>query len=777
MKSDVQKNVKTTKETVTQKSKFDFLSLLPFAVFIITTLIFFNEQIFGKGFFWEDFAEFVYPLQSFAARESASGATPFWNPYSFVGMPFLADLQTGFFYPLNRLLTLFVGPNGNLPVGALQFITIIHFMIAQTSMYLLLRYFKKSVFASIIAALSYSFSFMFVCHVFHPMIVYHLSWFPLVVMFFYKGMQQSSIKSSIYAGLILGMSMLSGHPQTTLYEVLFLGLLFAWEFISDLIKSDRNTKKIINSIVAGIIPVVIAYGMFQIQFKPAQELADLSARSDMSLEKSAEGSLQYSQVLNSIVPNFFGNVLPDGKSDVTFFLKMNGPDGKETTAPYFYYWDTAYYFGLVALILGLIGFTAIRRNRQLAFYLFISVFGLLFALGDNSFLLGIFHNLPFFNVLRIPARIMFFAVFGFSFAAAYGFDLIKENSKDKKYLLKILLPIAIPLVLSLLGAIGILQIMAGVPSEYADKVAPFATTAFIITLIAGIVIFLYYRGLINNIIAGSILAIITFIDLFSAGADFNVSKIDYSQEYALPSENLDVFRPKYPNDIFRVNMRMYSPSYMAMKRNQGMVSQIMLLEGYNPLLLKRAVPPLKEKDDIHNLFNVKYEIALDTLRAAPYFAERKERLPRAWMVFDAKVLSPESVQSYMKSNKFDYRHSVILEENVDFKSNGIDSSLQSEVKCIEYTNNSMKYEINAPKAGFVVFSEIFYPAWKAKIDGNQTKILAANYCFRAVQVSAGKHTIEMYYDSDTYSSGKLISLITLVLSAATIVVLSIVKKK
>jgi len=159
----------------------------PIGFFLLTTMIFFWGQLSGSTFFWEDFAEYVFPIQSFAARESAGGSIPFWNPYIFSGMPFLADLQTGFFYPFNRLLNFFVNSNGELSIWGLQFITIIHFFIAQLSFYFLIIYYKKSQLSAIVGSVSYAFSAIMVFHVIHPMMIYHLAWFPLVLLFFDKG--------------------------------------------------------------------------------------------------------------------------------------------------------------------------------------------------------------------------------------------------------------------------------------------------------------------------------------------------------------------------------------------------------------------------------------------------------------------------------------------------------------------------------------------------------------------------------------------------------------
>jgi len=92
--------------------------ILAAVIFIITTAVFFNSQLFGDKYFWEDFVEYVYPVQTFAAKESAQGKIPFWNPYIFNGMPFVADLQVGFFYPLHRLLNFAIELKSTGPIFA-----------------------------------------------------------------------------------------------------------------------------------------------------------------------------------------------------------------------------------------------------------------------------------------------------------------------------------------------------------------------------------------------------------------------------------------------------------------------------------------------------------------------------------------------------------------------------------------------------------------------------------------------------------------------------------
>ena len=63
------------------------------------------------------------------------------------------------------------------------------------------------------------------------------------------------------------------------------------------------------------------------------------------------------------------------------------------------------------------------------------------------------------------------------------------------------------------------------------------------------------------------------------------------------------------------------------------------------------------------------------------------------------------------------------------------------VKLTSYDADALKYEVNSKNGGVVVFSEIYYPGWKATIDGKDAEIGRANYVLRAMYVPAGKHSV------------------------------------
>lgn len=741
---------------------FNFPMWIAALIFIATTLIFFSEHIFGHAYFWEDFAEYVYPTQTFAAREAANGSIPFWNPYSFGGMPFLADIQVGFFYPFNRILSLFVTPAGLLPVGALQFTLIIHFFFAQLGMFLLARHLKISSISALITAFTYSFCSIIVCHVIHPMIVYHLTWLPFIFYFLYRALEESSIKFGILSGLVFGMTMLSGHPQFTLYLALFLGFYVIWHFVSLAVGKKLSEKPLAKYIPAALLPFVIALGIFQVQFMPSRELANLSIRAESTYEKSSVGSLQFRQVLTSIMPKFFGFNDASQSKDLPFYLEAPNDEGQMTEAQYYIYWETAFYFGIVGLMLGFVGIITRGKTRFGAFLWAAALFSLLYAFGSNFFLHRIFYELPFFGTFRNPVRMMFFAVFAFALLAGFGLDDL-FNAAKRISMRSLIIIISVPIGLSLLASLGVLQVIMGSPESLSGPIAKSATPALLVSIFAGLIILLAKRRTFNYFVAASLLALLTFIDLYSAGSNFNKGKENFALQYQLDPQLEAMLRPNPPSQLFRVNMRMYNPSFMAMNRNQGMVDGIMLIEGYNPLVLSHFLPPVAGKDQVHDLYNVKYEIGIDSVNRAPVFIKRNTQLPRAYIVHDVKTLAGAQFDAEMKSGKYNFARTAFTYDKLPETLNDT-NSYDDLVKCEKFESSRSVYSIKPAKAGLLTFSEVWYPAWKIYVDGQERQVFRTNNSFVGAFVKPGDKRVELRYESATFAAGKTITIITLLLS-------------
>jgi uncharacterized membrane protein YfhO len=141
-------------------------------------------------------------------------------------------------------------------------------------------------------------------------------------------------------------------------------------------------------------------------------------------------------------------------------------------------------------------------------------------------------------------------------------------------------------------------------------------------------------------------------------------------------------------------------------------------------------------------------------------------LLKAMMFYNVKVIDNDSLmKKYMESEEFDYRKALIIDrspQNLNLPKT--DSNIISDVKIIEYGLNKIKIEVNTSENGFLFLSEVYYPAWKAYVDGKETEIYRADYCLRTVYFEKGKHIVEFVYDSDSFRTGLKITIVTLALS-------------
>lgn len=81
-----------------------------------------------------DLFTYFYPYWAEASRALRAGRLPLWNPYLFMGVPFLANSQVGVFYPLNWPLWLLSPPH-----RALHWSIVLHLCLTAIGAYLFAR--------------------------------------------------------------------------------------------------------------------------------------------------------------------------------------------------------------------------------------------------------------------------------------------------------------------------------------------------------------------------------------------------------------------------------------------------------------------------------------------------------------------------------------------------------------------------------------------------------------------------------------------------------------
>lgn len=92
-----------------------------------------------------------------------------------------------------------------------------------------------------------------------------------------------------------------------------------------------------------------------------------------------------------------------------------------------------------------------------------------------------------------------------------------------------------------------------------------------------------------------------------------------------------------------------------------------------------------------------------------------------------------------------------------------DKTNDETVKITSYEPNKLTYEVHSDKGGIVVFSEIYYPGWKATVDGKEVELGRVNYVLRAMPVEAGDHKVELSFFPKSIDTTETIAYVALAL--------------
>ena len=151
-----------------------------------------------------------------------------------------------------------------------------------------------------------------------------------------------------------------------------------------------------------------------------------------------------------------------------------------------------------------------------------------------------------------------------------------------------------------------------------------------------------------------------------------------------------------------------------------------------------------------------------------YIHENNDVYPRAFLVNNFEIVEKDTAQEYLLQNPdFDLRQNVILEEELSseltnkLRLSGINESGNTNI--ILYETNNVMIETISDKSSLMILTDVYYPGWKALIDGVETKVYRADGLVRAVFVPEGNHTVEFVYLPESYSTGIIISVISAII--------------
>lgn len=154
------------------------------------------------------------------------------------------------------------------------------------------------------------------------------------------------------------------------------------------------------------------------------------------------------------------------------------------------------------------------------------------------------------------------------------------------------------------------------------------------------------------------------------------------------------------------------------------------------------------KFPVLNMLNTKYFIFPAGQQGQTVPIENPYTFGNAWFIDKIQYVNNAN-EEIDAIGQVDLQQTAIVDSKFKEALKGVNEGYKdslSTIRLTSYEPNQLVYETSSLQDGIVVFSEIYYPGWTATIDGKPADIARADYILRAMNVPAGKHTIEMRFD-------------------------------
>lgn len=269
--------------------KKNILPILYFLLALVVALLKFSPFLAGKTLVFGDNYWLLVPGKLFTSQWVARGIVPFWNPYIFSGVNWVADINNSMLYPFGLLF-------GWLhPAVALNITIILHLLIGYTGMYLLARQLRLNAAYAFLAGCLWMLSTQMMGSVHNLSTIQALPWIPMVI---WAGLLVGKKRwAPILFAFVVLAQLAAGYPQHTLYAI-FTAVVFSF-FLNDVPFSKR--------LRAWASTGLLTIGLSAVVWFPFVEGFLNSTRIVQTIEQAQMGSLHPAMLVKTLVPAFFDN--------------------------------------------------------------------------------------------------------------------------------------------------------------------------------------------------------------------------------------------------------------------------------------------------------------------------------------------------------------------------------------------------------------------------------------------------------------------------------------
>lgn len=702
----------------------------------------------------------IYPWRYFSVNILKDFNIPFWNPYNFSGNPQMANFQTAIFYPFNLLYLI-------LPFNlSWTLIIMLQPFLSAIFMYLFL---KKGVglkdFPSVLAGIAFGFSSYMTVWIEYGNIGSTMLWLPLSLLFVKRYFEKANAVNFLGITVTLMLSILAGYIQGVFYIYLLCFFYYVYLTLNSKGSFDKHKKNFLF-----LVSLFLPFLLTSFQLLPTLQLFSQSTRGAYTLSQMEKNLSPIVNLITIVIPDFFGN-----PATRNYWI-----DGT--------YIERVMYPGIVVLFFAIYAVFSKINILERKFFIIIGVFSLIVA--TNFPLIKYLYLIPIPVIsTTIATRELSIFIFAVIVLFAIGIDnFLKEKVFPKKFI-----------IFSLLFFISIWSVVV-----LAMKLNPDQALSLKVTLrnlvIPSILIVLTIAAVIlkrfnKNVALLLLLALLVF-DLFyffHKITPFSPNSLSYPKTplmtYLNRNGGINRFWG-YGSAYIPPNFQSVDGSFSPEGNDPLHIARYGKLlasskDGNLPVVLPRpdaniaggyGTDDLKTnyyRKKILDLLGVKYIVHKQDLIDAWYredtatfpnkeykliykvypwqLYENLNALPRFFVTGDYIVAKNDKESlSLLYSRNVDLSKTLILEQKPTLS---INQKSSGSATLVLYKPNKIVFTTKTLSNSLLFLSDNFYPEWEAKVDGVSTQVLLANYSFRAVEIPAGSHTVEFYYNPKAFYLG------------------------
>lgn len=647
---------------------------------------------------------------------------PLWSPLILSGSPFAANPLSGLWYPPGWLALCLP-----LPLG-FNMLVMLHLLWGGLGTYLFLRREGLSHLPALLGALGLESLPKLFAHygAGHLTLLYAVVWTPWLLWACRRrtGQTGSFARSSLlsWEAPFLALIFLADVRWSAYAALLWWG--FALFGYSPFLLITQPLAGFLRRLLTLLTQTILAALLAAPQALPLLEFTRLSTRSQMRPADILTFSLPFARLLGLIFPDFNG------------------------------FHEYMLYAGQAALLLALLAVLWRLHQPAVRFWLIAFLVSLGFALGAYLPPMQALATLPLFDLLRVPSRMLFISGISILMLAAFAVQAIAEGlSPSQRRRTGLALTAYAGFQLALCA--GVWALSGKLPVNFVwgtgfallavlwigfHQAERFSASYFLAGLLAiclldwaGVDRTLFWPRPVKQALAeGRPLAQY----LAAQGGGFRV----YSPSYSLPQQTAATYALQLVDGVDPLQLQTYA---RFMEQASGVPSS-----GYSVTL-----PPFASGEPASDnaafrpdarklgLLNVRYvatefDLPVQGLKLEQQFGSTRlyrnlQALPRAWV-------QPEN------------------------------STLGETVQPVDLLAwNSDRIKLRAAGPGLLVLSEIMYPGWQTRLDGQPAHIEAVAGLLRSLQLGPGEHTVEFnFYPASLYLGCGLSLAAMLVLATA-----------